>query len=62
MWIPAKILTEDELFEFETLWDLYEFKLFLLVVTGSIAIWLGNMFYDAKRKDKKIRTDTENDA
>ena len=50
------------MFDFETLWDLYEFKLFLLVVTSAIAIWLGNMLYDAKRKDKKIRTDTENDA
>jgi hypothetical protein len=50
------------MFDFETLWDLYEFKLFLLLITSVIAIWLGNIFYDAKQKDKKIRTDTENDA
>lgn len=50
------------MFEFETLWDLYEFKLFLLLITSGIAIFIGNKLYEAKQKDKKLRTDTENDT
>lgn len=50
------------MFEFETLWDMYEFKLFLLLITSGIAIVIGNKLYDSKRKDKKLGTDRENDT
>jgi len=49
------------MFEFETLWDLYEFKIFLLLVTGAIAIYLGNRFIEAREKEKGLRKQEEND-
>lgn len=41
------------MFDFKTMWDLYEFKLFLLLVTGAIAIVLGNYIHNkTHNKDK----------
>jgi len=31
------------MFEFATLWDLYEFKLFMLLITGVLTVILGTI-------------------
>lgn len=41
------------MFEFATMWDLYEFKLLVLFVTAVIAVILGNYIYEMTQKEKR---------
>jgi len=38
------------MFDYDTLWDVYEIKFIILCVSIVIAIWLGNKFYDQRNK------------
>jgi hypothetical protein len=38
------------MFDYDTLWDVYEIKFIILCVSIVIAIWLGNKFYDRRNK------------
>ena len=40
------------MFDYETLWDVYEMKLLILFISVVVAVVLGNYLYD-KTKDKK---------
>ena len=47
------------MFEFETMWDLYEFKLLMLFVTAIVAVVLGNYIYDKTKTTKRKNTDND---
>ena len=40
------------MFNYQTLWDVYEMKLLILFISVVVAVVLGNYLYD-KTKDKK---------
>jgi hypothetical protein len=41
------------MFEYETLWDVYEAKFLFFFISVVIAVMLGNYLYDKTNKDKK---------
>jgi hypothetical protein len=40
------------MFNYQTLWDVYEMKLLIFFISAVVAVVLGNYLYD-KAKDKK---------
>ena len=41
------------MFNYETLWDVYETKFLLLFISAIVAVWLGNWIYDETKDDNK---------
>jgi len=41
------------MFEYETLWDVYEMKFLIFFISIVVAVMLGNYLYDKANKDKK---------
>jgi len=40
------------MFQFATMWDVYEFKLLLLFVTAVLAVVVGNIIHDKIKNNK----------
>jgi hypothetical protein len=38
------------MFEYTSIWDVYEMKFFILCLSIAVAIWLGNKFYDDRNR------------
>ncbi len=38
------------MFEYASILDVYEIKLYILCLSIAVAIWLGNKFYDTRNK------------
>jgi hypothetical protein len=45
------------MFEYETLWDIYEMKFLLFFISVVAAVMLGNYLYDKTRKEKRRQDD-----
>ena len=41
------------MFNYETLWDVYEMKFLIFFISIVVAVMLGNYLYDKANKDKK---------
>jgi hypothetical protein len=41
------------MFDYETLWDVYEMKFLIFFISIVVAVMLGNYLYDKANKDKK---------
>lgn len=41
------------MFDYETLWDVYEIKFLIFFISVVLAVMLGNYLYDKANKDKK---------
>ena len=41
------------MFDYETLWDVYETKFLIFFISIVVAVMLGNYLYDKENKDKK---------
>ena len=41
------------MFNYETIWDVYEMKFVLFFISVVAAVMLGNYLYDKTKKDKK---------
>lgn len=40
------------MFEYETIWDVYEMKFLIFFISVVLAVWVGNYLYDkTKKKD-----------
>ena len=40
------------MFEYETIWDIYEMKFLIFFISVVLAVWVGNYLYDkSKKKD-----------
>ena len=40
------------MFEYETIWDIYEMKFLIFFISVVLAVWVGNYLYDkTKKKD-----------
>ena len=40
------------MFNYETLWDVYEMKFLIFFISVVLAVMLGNYLYDKENKDK----------
>jgi len=45
------------MFEYETLWDIYEMKFILFFISVVAAVMLGNYLYDKTQKEKQRQDD-----
>jgi len=45
------------MFEYETLWDIYEMKFIIFFISVVAAVMLGNYLYDKTQKEKRRRDD-----
>lgn len=45
------------MFEYETLWDIYEVKFLFFFLSVVAAVMLGNYLYDKTRKEKRRQDD-----
>ena len=41
------------MFDYDTLWDVYEMKFLIFFISIVVAVMLGNYLYDKANKDKK---------
>ena len=41
------------MFNYDTLWDVYEMKFLIFFISVVLAVMLGNYLYDKSNKDKK---------
>ena len=41
------------MFDYQTLWDVYETKFLIFFISIVVAVMLGNYLYDKENKDKK---------
>ena len=41
------------MFDYDTLWDVYEMKFLIFFISVVLAVRLGNYLYDKSNKDKK---------
>ena len=45
------------MFEYETLWDIYEIKFLIFFISIVAAVILGNYLYDKTKKNKERKDD-----
>lgn len=45
------------MFNYDTLWDIYEMKFLIFFISVVLAVMLGNYLYDKAQKDKRKHTD-----
>ena len=39
------------MFEYETIWDIYEMKFLIFFISVVLAVWVGNYLYDKTKKN-----------
>jgi hypothetical protein len=47
------------MFDYETLWDIYEMKFVIFFLSACLAIWLTKYIYDHSKKEKKDETSSD---
>ena len=50
------------MFNYDTLWDVYEMKFLIFFVSVVAAVMLGNYLYDKTQKDSKKENDSRHES
>jgi len=50
------------MFDYETLWDIYEMKFIIFFLSVVIAIWLTGYIYKKTKKEKNNETSTDSES